>query len=103
MFQARKFIRYISVFTAFTLILTLGMTASASESRKKSFDIYTGPTVYADKKGTTAIDDTVAILDRTNEQWSLVRLADGTVGYCKNNLLQINTFSVFHHSFHTLH
>ena len=90
MFQARKFIRYISVFTAFTLTLTLGMTASASESRKKSFDIYTGPTVYADKKGTTAIDDTVAILDRTNERWSLVRLADGTVGYCKNNLLQIN-------------
>ena len=90
MFQNRKTIRYLAYLCAVLSIPFFCLFAKADDIRDTAFTLYTGPSVYSDAAGTVALNDTVTVLDRQNGRWSHIRLLDGTVGYCKSHLLQIN-------------
>lgn len=71
------------------LFFCFGMNVNASEVSDSVHAIYVGPSIYTVSAHTVEDGESVAVLSRTNENWSLIRLIDGSVGYCKNNLLLI--------------
>ncbi len=90
MFHNRKIIRYLIYICAVFTIPFFGLFTNAEDIRDSAFNLYTGPTLYSDVKGTVTRNDTVTVLNSINTRWSHIRLLDGTVGYCKSHLLQIN-------------
>ena len=56
---------------------------------KEEHLLYAAPTQYSSDIGVFADGDSVVFLEHINDSWSLIRLSDGTEGYCDRNLLGV--------------
>ncbi len=84
-----KFKSITFIYLFFLLLFFFGLPVNAVEKDDSVHPIYAGPSTYTVSVCTVENGDSVAVLSQINDSWSQIRLTNGTIGYCKNNLLQI--------------
>ena len=83
-------LRFLLFSVVFILLFSSFMpSVQAAEPNESLYPVYAGPSEYTISVHTVSDGESVAVLSIINDSWSQIRTISGSIGYCKNSLLQI--------------